>query len=834
MIEIDPKQIENDSKEISKIALKTPLVRLHWLDTSNRKVWAKLECNQITNSFKIRGAYNAIRKIEPNVPIITNSAGNHGLGIAYILWSLKRKGKIYVPVNASEIKLRRLINMGVEVIPVGKDLYECGEMAQKMAKEIKGAYISPYSNKDVIIGQGSIAVEVLEQKEKFNQVLIPLGGGGLVVGAGTYFKYKNKDCIINAIHPKIFQRNFKEGYENAFSKAVYPTIADGLAVQHTKDDFTGDLVKKIVDNIDQISEDDIEMGIVAMLNNEGVLVEGAGAIGIAALINDLEGKKYNGDVLVIISGGNIATSSLMHALAAHTNDNKINKLLGFSSVKLPQEAIKYKKEFNDSKNINDHIEKDNNIQNEKAWDQIIENLYLDIQNLKTQLQEHIEYSKGEKLEINNNAIEYIKVQISSLEKFVLTAKEEEDMWNKKYIYRIALQDYSFLRNSLEWCSASSSQSRRVMFFSPAENNENGVNYDRYGSLLLKEKEFKLQKSLGFDAEKVELLLTSSGQASYTIVESFLLRNVLSEKANVVSCPYIYFENLEQIQTLKNINFIVSDSWDIEQLINLVEKNSAEALFVDPIANLGTLHIVDFIKFAKLLENYNWSKKWLIIDGTLVSGGINLFELFNKPQHPHILYFESGSKYLQLGLDIQMAGIVVAEKQYSSELNTLRRNTGTVMYQTGVSKFPTYNRQQFLSRMLRLTRNAEILYSHLDSLNQDKQRLLLTFPKNWRELGWNHGGGIVAVTFVEKGLNNRPCLDYLISLIIEECKKDEVPFTKGVSFGFSAIRISAASAMAQDRPPFLRFSIGEESEKEMDIICSVVKKSFKILFRKYNI
>lgn len=831
---IDPKQIEIDSREIKKIALKTPLVRLHWLDTSNRRVWAKLECNQITNSFKIRGAYNAIRKIDSNIPIITNSAGNHGLGIAYIIWSLGRKGKIFVPVNASEIKLRRLINMGVEVIPIGKDLYECGEIAKRIAKEINGTYISPYSDVNVILGQGSLAVEVLEQKDSFDQVLIPLGGGGLIVGAGTYFKYKNKNCKIKALHPKIFQRKFENDYEQAFSKAVYPTIADGLAVQHTKEDFTGELVKKIADSIDQISEDDIEMGIVAMLNNEGVLIEGASAIGIAALINDSEGKKYNGDVLVIISGGNISTSSLMHALATHINDNKINKLLGFSSIKLPQEAIQYKSKIEENKNIvNIKGEKEFNLDNEKAWNEIINNLSTDIENLKLQLEEHIEYAKAENLDINNNAINHINIQISNLEKFILIAKEENDMWNKKYIYRIALQEYSFLRNSLEWCSASSSQSKRIMFFSPSENNENAVNYDRYGSLLLKDKELKLQQSLGFDIEKVELFLTSSGQAAYTIVESFLIRQVLKEKANIVSCPYIYFENLEQIETLKHINFIVSNSWEINELINLVEQNNADVIFADPLANLGTFHTIDFIKFAKLLDGYDWSKKWLVVDGTLVSGGINIFDIFNQFNHPHILYFESGSKYLQLGLDIQMAGIVVAEKQYSSYLNTLRRNTGTVMYQTGVAKFPSYNREQFLSRMLRLTRNAEIIYNNLNSLNQDKQRLLLTFPKNWRQLGWSHGGGIVALTFVEQGLNNRPCLDYLISLIIEESKKEGVPFTKGVSFGFSAIRISAASAMAQNRPPFLRFSIGEESEKEMEKICSVLKKTFEIFFKKYN-
>ena len=118
------------------------------------------------------------------------------------------------------------------------------------------------------------------------------------------------------------------------------------------------------------------------------------------------------------------------------------------------------------------------------------------------------------------------------------------MWNKKYIYSIALQGYSFWRNSLELCSASSAQSKRIIFFSPGESNENAVNFDRYGSLILKEKEFNLPKRLGFDVEKVELLLTSSGQIAYMIVESFLLRNILSEKGNVISWPYTYFENLD--------------------------------------------------------------------------------------------------------------------------------------------------------------------------------------------------------------------------------------------------------------------------------------------------
>ena len=121
-------------------------------------------------------------------------------------------------------------------------------------------------------------------------------------------------------------------------------------------------------------------------------------------------------------------------------------------------------------------------------------------------------------------------------------------------------------------------------------------------------------------------------------------------------------------------------------------------------------------------------------------------------------------FLKLGLDLQMVGFVIAEKKYSLKLNILRRNIRTFMYQIGVAKFPSY-------------RNAEILYACLDSLNHDKKRVLLTFPKNWRELGWSHGGGILTVTFEEKRVNNRPCLDFLISFILEKSKKDNVPFTK---------------------------------------------------------
>ena len=106
----------------------------------------------------------------------------------------------------------------------------------------------------------------------------------------------------------------------------------------------------------------------------------------------------------------------------------------------------------------------------------------------------------------------------------------------------------------------------------------------------------MQKGFGFDVEKMELLLASSGQATYIIVEIFLIQHILYEKGNLVYCPYIYFENLEQIKTLNNIKFIVSDSAEVESLIQLIEENNAGALFIEPLTNVGTFHLADFWKF----------------------------------------------------------------------------------------------------------------------------------------------------------------------------------------------------------------------------------------------
>jgi threonine dehydratase len=155
-------KIHDDYVTLKNYISKTPLVKLNWLGHKNRTVWAKLETNQSTNSFKIRGAYNALLKLDKNKKIFSASAGNHGLAISYASQALQRDCTIFIPSNASELKVRRLIQTGVKIETVGKNLFDACQIAKQQARIYNAEYISPYSHLDVICGQGSISLETGE------------------------------------------------------------------------------------------------------------------------------------------------------------------------------------------------------------------------------------------------------------------------------------------------------------------------------------------------------------------------------------------------------------------------------------------------------------------------------------------------------------------------------------------------------------------------------------------------------------------------------------------------------------------------------------------------
>jgi cystathionine beta-lyase/cystathionine gamma-synthase len=394
-------------------------------------------------------------------------------------------------------------------------------------------------------------------------------------------------------------------------------------------------------------------------------------------------------------------------------------------------------------------------------------------------------------------------------------------WELEERYRVLLQLQSTLVSLFDRCSAAYDQSRADWFFDPASQNASAVNYDRYGSSDLRDMERNMLSTLRVSSSRpVELLLASSGMAAYQILQQFLLQH-LSVNDTIVLPPYIYFEALEQLQALTHVRIVHAPSFDAEDIIATAEKHNARAVFADPVANIVSLDCTDLRGLAKAVSNRpGWEDRYLVVDGTMASGALEIVDWFQSPSAPTLLYYESVSKYLQLGLDIQMGGLLVYPADLDHEMRTIRRNTGTIMYPRNAALLPPIDFDVFHCRMHLLTENAELLYNLLRRASNYIAEI--SFPMKWREMGWRHGGSLVTIRFYRDGMNNKEGLEACIDRILRAAEHLHVPMVKGVSFGFSFARISSASSMAKDSDPFLRIAVGVESQHIQPLATAIIQ------------
>ncbi len=334
-------RVREAGKRINGHVTRTDLIRVPWLDGPGREVWAKLECHQRTGSFKARGAFNALLALDrPEEGVVTASAGNHGLAVATAAAALDIPCSVFVPVGVSELKLQRLAFTGARIEPVGRDLFDAMLVARREEQSRGGAYVSAYADWNVIAGQGTIALELVEQASvSFDRILVPLGGGGLISGVGSMMRQVAPATEIVGVHPQAFDRQMAPGVlSRELKRPVLPTIADGLAVQvGEEEDHALPLVDAVIDLTTEVSEEAIQTAIYAMLHNEGLLVEGAGAVGAAALLDDPEALSLRGRVLMLLTGGNIATPQLSQAMAVGTGDHRLRRLLGIRGSRISLE-----------------------------------------------------------------------------------------------------------------------------------------------------------------------------------------------------------------------------------------------------------------------------------------------------------------------------------------------------------------------------------------------------------------------------------------------------------------------------------------------------------------
>ncbi|MBC2425642.1 threonine ammonia-lyase, partial [Clostridium beijerinckii] len=260
----------------------------------------------------IRGAYNKIVSLteeEKRKGVIASSAGNHAQGVAYAAAAFGIKSTIVMPITAPQAKVKATKGYGAEVIQYGEVYDECYSKALEVQKETGATFIHPFNDEQVIAGQGTIGIEILEDLPEADAIVVPIGGGGLISGIALAAKSIKPDIKIIGVQPSIIassKASLDEG--KIVTLPGVKSLADGISVK-TPGDITFKYMQKYVDDIVTVSEDEIAYGIFCLIERSKLIAEGAGAAAIASILSDkvdLKGK----NVVSLISGGNIDIASV--------------------------------------------------------------------------------------------------------------------------------------------------------------------------------------------------------------------------------------------------------------------------------------------------------------------------------------------------------------------------------------------------------------------------------------------------------------------------------------------------------------------------------------------
>jgi len=272
------------------------------------QIYCKLENLQMTGSFKERGALNKLLQLsdaEKSAGVIAASAGNHAQGVAYHATRLGIKSVIVMPKPTPLIKVSNTRDLGGEVVLHGTNYDEAFAHATELALKHGYTFVHAFDDDAIIAGQGTIGLELLEESVKFDAVVVPIGGGGMISGIAVALKTMRPSIRIIGVEP-VYVPSMKAAVEqgHVVEVAGQPTIADGLAVKRAGERPL-EIVQRYVDEIVTVTEGEISSAILKMLEIEKTVVEGGGAAGLAALlfkkVTGLDGK----NVAVIICGGNI-------------------------------------------------------------------------------------------------------------------------------------------------------------------------------------------------------------------------------------------------------------------------------------------------------------------------------------------------------------------------------------------------------------------------------------------------------------------------------------------------------------------------------------------------
>lgn len=308
-------EIRDAARRISGVASRTPLVESPSLSKKfGLEVYLKLECFQPIRVFKIRGAYNKISQLTSK-KVVAASSGNHGLAVSYSSHLLGKECTVVIPETAVKEKAEAIAEYGAEVVKFGKYHSDREAKALEISKETGAAFVHPFNDPDVIAGQGTCGLEIVEQLRQFDSVIVPVGGGGLISGISIAIKSLKPSAKVYGVEPdgaKKMQMSLKA---RKLVKLEAPkSIADGL-IPSTVGELTLEACRRNVDGVVSVSDEEILSAMKLLVQDSHIFPEPSGSAPLAALISEDNTIDFGKRVVLVISGGNVSADLLSRVLS---------------------------------------------------------------------------------------------------------------------------------------------------------------------------------------------------------------------------------------------------------------------------------------------------------------------------------------------------------------------------------------------------------------------------------------------------------------------------------------------------------------------------------------
>ncbi len=299
---------------VQDVVIKTPFAHAPLLSAKcNTTVYLKKENLQLTGAYKLRGAYNKIASLdekERSRGVIAASAGNHAQGVAYSARIFNIPSTIIMPEATPLLKVQSTSALGAKVILHGENYDEAYAYALKYAEKNGLTFIHPFADMEVIAGQGSVALEILEEIDDIDILVVPIGGGGLISGIGSYVKQvKPQITIIGVVAEGAPAMKESFHLKKPIDSTAVRTIADGIAVRDVNPKNL-EIILEVVDDIVSVDDEEIASAILFLLEKQKLVVEGGGAVGVAAIMHHKFHFTDKSKIATVLSGGNIDVQML--------------------------------------------------------------------------------------------------------------------------------------------------------------------------------------------------------------------------------------------------------------------------------------------------------------------------------------------------------------------------------------------------------------------------------------------------------------------------------------------------------------------------------------------